>query len=113
MSSWQLIGLAIASRFDRGYAWAKKPVKISNLETEKYDSSYYLGDRPQLSGADYFMQRLEEKRLMEQARQNLQTIRPGTPPNPYFVPSGSIPDPYANVSLAEKIRIQNILSSGL
>ena len=49
MSSWQLIGLAIASRFDRGYAWAKKPVKISNLETEKYDSNYYLGDRPQLS----------------------------------------------------------------
>ena len=49
---------------------------------------------------------------MEQATENLQTIRPGTQPNPYFVPS-TIPNPYANVSLAEQIRIQNILSGGL
>ena len=105
MSSWQLIGLAIASRFDKGYAWAKKPIKI-NMAVEPTT-------RPIFTGAEYFLEQLEQKRLMEQARENLQTIRPGTLPNPYFVPSGSIPDPYANVSLAEKIRIQNILSGGL
>ena len=104
MSSRQLIGLAIASRFDRGYAWAKKPVKI-NMAVEPTP-------RPIFTGAEYFLQQLEEKRLMEQARENLQTIRPGTQPNPYFVPS-TIPNPYANVSLAEQIRIQNILSGGL
>ena len=49
---------------------------------------------------------------MEQATENLQTISPGTEPNPYFVPS-TIPDPYGNVSLAEKIRIQNIVRGGV
>lgn len=105
MSSWQLIGLAIASRFDRGYAWAKKPVKI-NMGVQPTR-------RPIFTGSEYFLQKLEDKRLMEEARQNLQTIKPSTPPNPYFVPSGTIPDSYQNVSLAEKIRIQNILSGGL
>ena len=63
MSSWQLIGLAIASRFDKGYAWAKKPVKI-NMAVEPTT-------RPIFTGAEYFLEQLEQKRLMEQATENL------------------------------------------
>ena len=101
--SWQMIGLFVASYFDRTYSWAgTRP---------KYSEEFYLGDRPQFTGADYFIEQLEQKQLIQQAQQNLQILRPNTDPDPYFVPT-PLGSPYGNVSLEEKIRIQNLLSGG-
>ena len=103
--SWRIIALSLGTFFDRQPAWSKRSVRIPDLETEKYDSSFYLAPRRPSMIKDYY--------LRVQAQENLASIRTRPEPDPYFVPSGSIPSPYQIVDLEEKIRIQNLLSGGL
>lgn len=91
--------------------WADKYLDFSMMWAEKgiqkYDSSYYLGERPIYTGAEVLEQARQEKIAAEAAKMTISEIAPeryDSSPVP-----GTISGPYENVSLEEKIRLQNIL----
>ena len=93
--------------------WADKYLDLSMMWAEKgiqkYDSSSYLDPRPKYSGAEALEQARQERLAAEAAKMAISEIAPERydPPSPEAGPNLS--GPYENVSLEEKIRLQNIL----
>ena len=92
--------------------WADKYLDLSmmwaNKGLQKYDSSYYLDPRPQYSGADVLEQARQERLAAEAAKMAISEIAPERYESSK-VPGPNYSGPYQNVSLEEKIRLQNIL----